>query len=69
MKKRLILLVALLFGFGLVFSSCVTTDSQVKPNNSNFVAPKIELAGFEVPQYDGYWYVAKSVKPTHGSGR
>ncbi|EFK07796.1 conserved hypothetical protein [delta proteobacterium NaphS2] len=66
MKKSLILLIALLFGFGLVFSSCVTTDTPVKPNNSNFVAPKIELAGFEVPQYDGYWYIAKTVKPTKG---
>jgi len=41
MKKRLMLFVALLVGFGFVFSSCVTTDTQiVKPNNSNFVAPK-----------------------------
>ncbi len=66
MKKTLILLTALLFGCGLVFSSCVTTETQIKPNNSNFVAPKIELAGFEIPQYDGYWYIAKSVKPTKG---
>ena len=66
MKKSLILFIALLFGFGLVFSSCVTTETQVKPNNNNFVAPKIELAGFGIPQYDGYWYIAKSVKPTKG---
>ncbi len=66
MKKSLILLIALLFGFGMAFSACVTAEKQVKPNNSNFVAPKIELAGFEIPQYDGYWYIAKSVKPTKG---
>ncbi len=66
MKKSLILLVALLFGFGLVFSSCVTTKTPVAPNNSNFVKPKIELASFEVPQYDGYWYISKKVKPTMG---
>ena len=66
MKKSLILLIALLFGCGLVFSSCVTTETQVKPNNSNFVAPKIELESFEVPQYDGYWYISKKVKPTMG---
>ncbi len=66
MKKSLMLLVVLLFGFGMVFSSCVTTETPVKPNNSNFVAPKIELASFEVPQYDGYWYIAKKVKPTMG---
>jgi len=67
MKKSLILFIALVFGLGFVFSSCVTTEkSVVKPNNGNFVAPKIELAGFEIPQYDGYWYIAKSVKPTKG---
>jgi hypothetical protein len=67
MKKSLILFIALLFGLGFVLSSCVTADKQiVKPNNSNFMAPKIELAGFEVPQYDGYWYIAKSIKPTKG---
>ncbi len=67
MKKSLVLFIALLFGLGFVFSSCVTTDKEiVKPNNGNFIAPKIELAGFEVPQYDGYWYIAKNVKPTKG---
>ena len=66
MKKSLILFIALLFGFGMAFSACVTAETQVKPNNSNFVAPKIELAGFEIPQYDGYWYIAKSVEPTKG---
>ncbi|MBW2708174.1 MAG: hypothetical protein JRD04_02655 [Deltaproteobacteria bacterium] len=67
MKKSLILFVALLFGFGLVFSSCVATDLQVKPNNSNFVAPKIKLESFMIPQYDGYWYIsAKPLKGTAG---
>ncbi len=67
MKKRLILLIALMFGFGLVFSSCVTTDTQVvPPNEKNFMQPKVTLDSFEIPQYDGYWYFAKSVKPTKG---
>ena len=66
MKKSLILFVALLFGFGLVFSSCVTTSEQVKPNNSNFVAPKIELESFMIPQYDGYWYISAKTKPLKG---
>ena len=68
MKKSLILFVALLFGFGLVFSSCVTTSTQVKPNENNFMQPKVTLDSFMVPQYDGYWYYAKSVKPTKGKG-
>ncbi len=67
MKKSLILFTALLFGLGFVFSSCVTTEkSIVKPNNSNFVAPKIELEGFSVPFYDGYWYISKKTKPVKG---
>ena len=66
MKKSLILFIALLFGFGLVFSSCVTTSEQVKPNNSNFVAPKIELEAFGIPQYDGYWYISAKTKPLKG---
>jgi len=67
MKKSLILFIALLFGLGFVFSSCVTTDKQVvKPNNSNFMAPKIELEAFMVPQYDGYWYISAKTKPTKG---
>ena len=66
MKKRLMLFIALLVGFGFIFSSCVTTSEQVKPNNSNFVAPKIELEGFMIPQYDGYWYISKKTKPTKG---
>ena len=66
MKKSLILFIAFLFGCGLAFSSCVTTETQVKPNNSNFVAPKIELESFMVPQYDGYWYISSKTKPTKG---
>ena len=66
MKKRLMLFIALLVGFGFVFSSCVTTSTQVKPNENNFIAPKVTLDSFMVPQYDGYWYYAKSVKPTKG---
>ena len=66
MKKSVILFIAFLFGFGFVFSSCVTTETQIKPNNANFVAPKIELESFMVPQYDGYWYISSKTKPTKG---
>jgi hypothetical protein len=30
------------------------------------VAPKIALDGYEVPQYDGYWFFSKKIKPTKG---
>lgn len=64
MRKRLIFLTILIFGLSIALASCVTT--QVKPTEKNFVAPKIALEGYEVPQYDGYWYFSSKVKPTKG---
>ncbi|MCD6305444.1 MAG: hypothetical protein J7M32_04055 [Deltaproteobacteria bacterium] len=64
MKKRLALMTVLIFGLSVALMSCVTT--QVKPTEKNFIAPKVSLERFEIPQYDGYWYYAKSVKPTKG---
>ncbi|MBW1781018.1 MAG: hypothetical protein JRL30_09795 [Deltaproteobacteria bacterium] len=64
MKKKLALMTVLIFGLSFAMMSCVTT--QVKPNESNFVKPKIELEAFEVPFYDGYWYISKKTKPTKG---
>ncbi|MBL7210868.1 MAG: hypothetical protein ISS61_00660 [Desulfobacteraceae bacterium] len=64
MKKKLVLMTVLIFGLSVALISCVTTP--VKPTNKNFIAPKVTLAGFEVPQYDGYWYFSSKVKPTKG---
>jgi len=64
MKKRLALMTVLIFGLSVALMSCVTT--QVKPTDKNFIAPSVTLESFEVPQYDGYWYYAKAVKPTKG---
>lgn len=38
----------------------------VTPNQSNFKTPSVTLESFEVPQYDGYWYYSKKIKPTKG---
>ena len=65
MKKKLILTIALIFGLSIALASCVTT-SPVKPTEKNFTAPKVTLESFEIPQYDGYWYISKKVKPTKG---
>jgi len=54
----------LIFCLSVALISCVTT--QVKPTEKNFIAPKITLESFEVPQYDGYWYISKKTKPTKG---
>jgi hypothetical protein len=64
MKKKLILMTVLLFGLGVVLTSCVTVP--VKPTEANFKAPVITLASFEVPQYDGYWYYGGKTKPDKG---
>ena len=64
MKKKLVLMTVLIFVLSVALMSCVTT--QVKPTEKNFLAPKITLESFEIPQYDGYWYFSKKVKPTKG---
>jgi len=58
------LMTVLIFCLSVALISCVTT--QVKPTEKNFIAPKITLESFEVPQYDGYWYISKKTKPTKG---
>lgn len=65
MDKRLTWIIILLCGAGLVFTSCA--GMQTKATDGNFKPPAVKLVGFEVPQYDGYWYYAKAVKPTKGN--
>ncbi len=64
MKKKLVLMTVLLFGLGVILVSCA--GIQTTPEASNFKNPVISLESFEVPQYDGYWYISKKVKPTKG---
>lgn len=64
MNKRLALIMALMFGLGVVFTACAGV--AVKPTASNFKTPVITLESFMVPQYDGYWYYSKKIKPTKG---
>ena len=64
-KRSTILLLALIFGMGVIFASCA--GIQVKPTAANFKAPKIALEMIDVPQYDGYWVYSK-MKPTKGKG-
>jgi len=64
MHKKLVFLTVMIFALGVVFASCV--GMQVKPTAANFKSPVITLDSFEVPQYDGYWYISSKVKPTKG---
>jgi len=63
-KRSTLLLLALIFGMGVIFASCA--GMQVKPTAANFKAPEIALEMIEVPQYDGYWYYGGKTKPTKG---
>lgn len=53
-----------LLGLTLLLASCA--GIQTKPSQDNFKQPMLSLELFEVPQYDGYWYFSKKVKPTKG---
>ena len=63
-KRYNVLLIALIFGMGVIFASCAAV--QVKPTAANFKAPKIALEMIEIPQYDGYWYYGGKTKPAKG---
>ena len=64
MRKRLAWIIALFFVTALALAACATMG---KPTAENFQAPVVTLESFQVPQYDGYWYYAGSVKATKGS--
>lgn len=65
MKKKLIWTLLLFFALAVALSACVTTP--VTATDKNFIEPKISLAMFEVPWFDGYAYYAKAVAPTKGT--
>jgi len=64
MNRKLIWITILIFGMALVLASCA--GMQTKPTATNFKTLTITLESFEVPQYDGYWYISSKVKPTKG---
>lgn len=66
MNRKLALLTVFIFGLVVVLASCVGV--MTKPSASNFKNPEITLESFMVPQYDGYWYYAKKIKPVKGKG-
>ncbi|MBN1226992.1 MAG: hypothetical protein JXA79_08360 [Deltaproteobacteria bacterium] len=64
-KKYIALLIALIFGMGVLFVSCAGVP--IKPTAANFKTPKVALEMIDVPQYDGFWVYSK-MKPTKGEG-
>lgn len=63
MKKRMALMMFLIFGLGVVLASCAGMQN---PGNSGWKDPVITLESFTVPQYDGYWYYSGKTKTTKG---
>ncbi|MFH1489400.1 MAG: hypothetical protein ABII06_10885 [Pseudomonadota bacterium] len=63
MKKKLAMMMILIFGTAMVLASCAALQ---KPTASNFKNPVITLEEFMVPQYDGYWYYSGKTKATQG---
>jgi hypothetical protein len=63
MKKRLALLVALIFLTGVVFVSCA--GMETKPTEATFKAPVVKLNSIQPSYYEGFWYYGKA-KPELG---
>jgi hypothetical protein len=63
MKKRLALLIALIFFTGVVFVSCA--GMEIKPTESTFKTPAVKLNSIQVSMYEGFWHYEK-VQPERG---
>ncbi|MEE9613027.1 MAG: hypothetical protein V3W19_17360 [Desulfatiglandales bacterium] len=65
MNRKLALMTVLIFGLAVVLASCAAMQT---PSTAGFKKPTISLESFMVPQYDGYWYYSKKIKPVKGKG-
>ncbi len=65
MRYRSIALLVPLLAGTLIISACAGVMKS-KPTESNFEKPRVSLASFQVPQYDGFWYYGKDIDPTMG---
>jgi len=70
MKKRLALVVTLIFFVGVMLVSCA--GMEVKPTESTFKAPAVKLNSIQVSMYEGFWHYEKvhrkEVKPLQEAG-
>jgi hypothetical protein len=63
MKKRLALIVTLLFALAFALASCAGLET--KPTEAAFKAPVVKLTSIQPSYYEGFWYYEKS-KPDLG---
>jgi len=59
-----ILIIACIFGIGLILMSCA--GMPTKPTEANFKAPVISLDTVFVPKYFGYWFYDAKITPVKG---
>jgi len=59
-----ILIIACIFGIGLILMSCA--GMPAKPTEANFKAPVISLDTVFVPKYFGYWFYDAKITPVKG---
>jgi LEA14-like dessication related protein len=59
-----ILIIACIFGIGLILMSCA--GMPTKPTEANFKVPVVSLESVQVTQYNGYWYYDAKATPTKG---
>ena len=64
MKIKRVLLIACIFGMGLILISCA--GMQTKPTEANFKSPLVSLESVQVTQYNGYWYYDGKITPVKG---
>jgi hypothetical protein len=64
MKIKRVLLIACIFGMGLILISCA--GMQTKPTEANFKSPLVSLESVQVTQYNGYWYYDGKITPLKG---
>lgn len=64
MKMKRMLLIACIFGMGLIFVSCA--GMPAKPTEVNFKTPVISLDTVFVPKYFGYWFYGAKITPDKG---
>jgi hypothetical protein len=64
MKKRVALIVTLLFTVGFVLVSCAGLET--KPTEASFKAPVVKLSSIQPSYYEGFWYYGKA-KPELGT--
>jgi hypothetical protein len=57
-KKSAVLLIAFIFGMGVLFASCA--GLQTKPTEANFKNPVITLDYIGPSYYEGFWYYGKA---------